>query len=42
MSLRQFSQEKQRNYLSDVGRFATFLIQSEEAATADDLTRAAG
>lgn len=38
MTLRQFSQETQRNYIGDVGRIATFLRRSPDTATADDLS----
>ena len=37
MTLRRFSSETQRNYLRDVGRFATFLGRPPDTATADDL-----
>jgi site-specific recombinase XerD len=39
MSMRRFSRETQRNYVRDVGRFATFLGRSPDKATADDLRR---
>ena len=39
MKLRRFGQETQRNYLRDVGRFATFLGRPPDTATADDLRR---
>ncbi len=39
MTLRRFSQETQRNYLRDVGRFASFLGRQPDTATADDLRR---
>jgi site-specific recombinase XerD len=39
MNMRRFSRETQRNYLRDVGRFATFLGRSPDAASADDLRR---
>ena len=39
MNMRRFSRETQRNYLRDVGRFATFLGRSPDTATADDLRR---
>jgi integrase/recombinase XerD len=39
MNMRQFSRETQRNYIRDVGRFATFLGRSPDTATADDLRR---
>lgn len=39
MSMRRFSRETQRNYVRDVGRFATFLGRSPDRATADDLRR---
>ena len=40
MNLRRFSRETQRNYIRDVGRFATFLRRSPDTATADDVRRA--
>lgn len=39
MTMRHFSRETQRNYIRDVGRFATFLGRPPDAATADDLRR---
>lgn len=39
MTMRRFSPETQRNYLRDVGRFATFLGRSPDRATAEDLRR---
>src|SRR6202051_4528589 len=39
MNVRRFSRETQRNYLRDVGRFATFLGRSPDTATADDVRR---
>ncbi len=39
MNMRRFSRETQRNYVRDVGRFATFLRRSPDTATADDLRR---
>ncbi len=39
MNMRRFSRETQRNYIRDVGRFATFLRRSPDTATADDLRR---
>lgn len=39
MNMRRFSRETQRNYVRDVGRFATFLGRSPHTATADDLRR---
>ena len=39
MNVRRFSRETQRNYLRDVGRFATFLGRLPDTATADDLRR---
>jgi integrase/recombinase XerD len=39
MNMRRFSRETQRNYLRDVGRFATFLGRSPDAASAEDLRR---
>ncbi len=39
MSMRRFSRETQRNYVRDVGRFATFLGRPPDMATAEDLRR---
>jgi site-specific recombinase XerD len=39
MNTRQFSRETQRNYIRDIGRFATFLGRSPATATADDVRR---
>lgn len=39
MNTRQFSRETQRNYIRDIGRFATFLARSPATATADDVRR---
>ena len=39
MNMRRFSRETQRNYIRDVGRFATFLGRSPSMATADDVRR---
>ena len=39
MALRRFSCATQRNYIRDVGRFATFLGRRPDTATADDLRR---
>src|SRR5277367_1630533 len=39
MTMRRFSRETQRNYLRDVGRFATFLGRSPHTATAEDVRR---
>jgi integrase/recombinase XerD len=39
MTMRRFSRETQRNYIREVGRFATFLGRSPDTATADDLRR---
>lgn len=39
MSMRHFSRETQRNYIRDVGRFATFLGRQPDTATAEDLRR---
>ena len=39
MSMRRFSQETQRNYIRDVGRFATFLRRPPNMARAEDLGR---
>lgn len=37
MELRRFGRETQRNYIRDVGRFATFLGRSPDTATAEEL-----
>jgi len=37
MTLRRFSRETQRNYIRDVGRFATWLGRSPHTATAEDI-----
>jgi integrase/recombinase XerD len=37
MTMRRFSRETQRNYLRDVGRFATWLCRSPHTATAEDV-----
>ena len=37
MNMRRFSRETQRNYIRDVGRFATFLGRSPDTATAEDV-----
>ena len=37
MKMRRFSHETQRNYIRDVGRFATFLGRSPATATAEDV-----
>jgi site-specific recombinase XerD len=39
MTMRRFSRETQRNYIRDVGRFATFLGRPPDTATADDVRR---
>ncbi len=39
MTMRRFSRETQRNYIRDVGRFATFLGRPPHTATAEDLRR---
>ncbi len=39
MNLRRFSQDTQRDYIRDVGRFATFLGRSPDTATAEDIRR---
>src|SRR5271168_358900 len=39
MTMRRFSPETQRNYIRDVGRFATFLGRRPDTATAEDLRR---
>ncbi len=37
MEMRRFCRETQRNYIRDVGRFATFLGRSPDTATAEDV-----
>ena len=39
MAMRRFAEETQRNYIRDVGRFATWLGRSPHSATAEDLRR---
>ena len=39
MHVRRFSRETQRNYIRDIGRFATFLGRPPDMATAEDLRR---
>jgi hypothetical protein len=39
MNMRRFSRETQRNYIRDVGRFATFLGRSPESATSKNCSR---
>ena len=39
MTMRRFSHETQRNYIRDVGRFATWLGRSPHTALAEDLRR---
>jgi len=39
MDIRRFGHETQRNYIRDVGRFATFLGRSPDTATAEDVRR---
>lgn len=39
MTLRRFSRETQRNYIRDVGRFATWLGRSPHTARAEDVRR---
>ena len=39
MTMRRFSCQTQRNYIRDVGRFATFLGRPPDTATAEDLRR---
>ena len=39
MTMRRFSRETQRNYIRDVGRFATWLGRSPHIAMAEDLRR---
>ncbi|TFI58871.1 integrase [Sphingomonas parva] len=39
MRMRRFSEATQRNYIRDIGRFATFLGRPPDRATAEDLRR---
>jgi integrase/recombinase XerD len=39
MTMRRFTRETQRNYIRDVGRFATWLGRSPTTATAEDVRR---
>ena len=39
MTMRHFSRDTQRNYLRDVGRFATWLGRSPHSASAEDVRR---
>ncbi len=39
MNMRRFSRETQRNYIRDVGRFASFLGRPPDTATVEDLRR---
>jgi len=39
MEVRRFSRETQRNYIRDIGRFATFLRRSPYTATAEEVRR---
>lgn len=39
MTMRRFSRETQRNYIRDVGRFASWLGRSPHSATAEDVRR---
>lgn len=39
MNMRHFSMATQRNYIRDIGRFATFLGRSPETATLEDIRR---
>lgn len=39
MNMRRFSPATQRNYIRDVGRFATFLGRLPDTATAQDVRR---
>ena len=39
LNMRRFSHETQRNYIRDVGRFASFLGRPPDTATAEDLRR---
>ena len=39
MEIRRFGRETQRNYIRDVGRFATWLGRSPDTATAEEVRR---
>ena len=39
MTMRRFTRETQRNYIRDVGRFATWLGRSPHNATAEEVRR---
>ena len=39
MDIRRFGPETRRNYIRDVGRFATFLGRSPDTATAEEVRR---
>jgi site-specific recombinase XerD len=39
MTMRRFSRATQRNYIRDIGRFASFLKRSPDMATAEDIRR---
>jgi hypothetical protein len=39
MQMRRFVRETQRNYIRDVGRFATFLGRPPDTATAEEVRR---
>jgi integrase/recombinase XerD len=39
MDMRRFGRETQRNYIRDVGRFATFLGRSPDTATTEEVRR---
>lgn len=39
MTIRRFGRETQRNYIRDVGRFATFLGWSPDTVTAEEVPR---
>ena len=39
MEMRRFCRETQRNYIRDIGRFATFLGRSPDTATPEDVRR---
>lgn len=39
MQMRRFGRETQRNYIRDVGRFATFLGRPPDTATAEEVRR---
>ena len=39
LEMRRFGRETQRNYIRDVGRFATFLVRPPDTATAENVRR---